>query len=211
MKKIKKRNNPAKLHQKVAMIKIKPQDIAFDIDGVVADTMSSFIQIAKDHFGINSIRKEDITSYWLEECLDIPETVIKEIINKILEDPFGTKLKPIEGAVDTIKAICQNCPVYFVTARPVKEPITEWLYTILEDVPQERIRVVATGQHAMKPRVLKEIGKTYFLEDHLETCQAIHLAGLRPIVFDQPWNRDDTPFLRIHNWNQLKRLLETDG
>ncbi len=190
------------------MIKIKPHEIAFDIDGVVADTMSSFIGVAKKEFGINSIRKEQITSYWLEECLDIPEDTIKAIINRILEDPFDTGLRPIDGAVETLEAIGRCCPVYFVTARPVKEPIVEWLLKHLKDIPRDRIRVEATGQHDLKPHVLRRLGKTYFLEDHLDTCLALHASGLRPIVFDQPWNQGQTPFYRISGWKELKGLLE---
>ncbi len=199
-----------KLHQKNIMIKIKPNDIAFDIDGVVADTMSSFIYVAKKQFGINAIRKEQITSYWLEECLDLPEKTIKAIINRILEDPFRTKLKPIEGAVETLTRLTSFGPVHFVTARPVKDPIEKWLKTVLRKVPSHKIIVHATGQHDIKPRVIKKLGKTFFLEDHLETCKAIFDAGLKPIVFDQPWNQGEPPFVRIKSWIELNMLLETN-
>ncbi len=190
------------------MIKIKPHDIAFDIDGVVADTMSSFIHVAKKQFGINSIRKEQITSYWLEDCLGIPDETIKSIINQILEDPFGTKLKPIDGAIETLSQISNHAPLYFVTARPVQRPIEIWLKTVLQDVPPDKIKVLATGQHDLKPKVLKKLGKTFFVEDHLETCHNIHKAGLKPIVFNQPWNQGQTPFARIGSWNELRELLE---
>ena len=39
---------------------IDPAAIAFDIDGVVADTMSLFLEIARDVHHINHIRYEDI-------------------------------------------------------------------------------------------------------------------------------------------------------
>jgi len=71
--------------------KISPNELAFDIDGVVADTMKAFIRIAKEEFGINYIRKEQITSYWIEECLPIPLDIIETIINRLLSDPFGIK------------------------------------------------------------------------------------------------------------------------
>ncbi len=193
------------------MIKIKPQEIAFDIDGVVADTMSSFIFIAKREFGINTIRKEQITSYWLEDCLDIPDDVIKAIINRILEDPFDTRLKPLPGAVETLKGISSKSTLYFVTARPVKEPIEVWLQHHLSGVPKEKIKVEATGQHDIKPVVLKRLGRPYFLEDHLETCNALFHQGLKPIVFDQPWNQGKTPFHRVKGWNELRAMLELDS
>jgi len=47
------------------MVKIDPTSVAFDIDGVVADTMSLFIDIARDEFNLKNITYEQITSYSL--------------------------------------------------------------------------------------------------------------------------------------------------
>jgi hypothetical protein len=38
---------------------IHPASVAFDIDGVIADTMTLFLDIAGDVFHINGIRYED--------------------------------------------------------------------------------------------------------------------------------------------------------
>ncbi len=189
-------------------IKIKPDQIAFDIDGVVADTMSAFIDIARNEFGINSIRKEQITTYWLEDCLSIDEAVIKAIIERILTDPFGIDLKPMDGAVETLGKLAHRNPIRFVTARPVREPIEEWLKSILGSVSRDRIHVIATGKHEIKVEVLKELGISFFVEDHLETCQEICQQGLKAIVYDHPWNQGPTPFLRVKSWQELSRLLE---
>ncbi|RUM87632.1 MAG: haloacid dehalogenase [Thermodesulfatator sp.] len=188
-------------------IKIKPEEIAFDIDGVVADTMSSFLKVARDDFGISHLRKEQITTYWLEECLPIDEEIIKAIIERILTDPFGVELKPIAGAVDVLRQLNLHAPLRFVTARPVKRPIEEWLQAILK-TGDHGFQVIATGRHEIKVEILKELGIRYFVEDHLETCQAIHDEGLNSIVFDQPWNQGSTPFLRVKNWRELQGLLD---
>ena len=47
---------------------INPASLAFDIDGVVADTMSLFLEIVRDVHHINSIRYEDIYCYNVVEC-----------------------------------------------------------------------------------------------------------------------------------------------
>ena len=189
------------------MLKIKPGEIAFDIDGVVADTMSSFIYVARKEFGITGIKKEQITSYWLEECLPIPGEIIAAIIKRILEDPFGTNLSPMKGAMDVLGEISRHSRLVFVTARPVKEPIEKWLHVNLKGVPRERVEIIATGKHEVKAEILKEQKVCYFLEDHLDTCKRICEIGLKAIVYDHPWNRGPTPFLRIKNWNELKGLI----
>ncbi len=184
-------------------LNIVPDKTGFDIDGVVADTMGSFIRIAKDDYGINTIKKENITSYWLEQCLPIPDHIIGEIIEKILADPFGTGLKPIPGAIETLEALAAYAPLTFVTARPNGKPIEEWLRKQLAGVPPEMIRVTATGEHSAKASLLKEIGISYFVEDHLETCLEIAREGITAIVFDQPWNRQDSSLPRAASWREL--------
>jgi len=187
---------------------ILPSEIGFDIDGVVADTMKAFIRVAKEEFGINYISKEQITSYWIEECLPIPLDIIETIINRLLADPFGIELEPLPGAREVLVRLAAHGRLTFVTARPAKEPIEAWLFSLLSDVPRGDIRVIATGQHSAKARVLEELKLKYFIEDHLETCQDLHKRGIRTIVFDQPWNRGHTPFLRIRSWKALSDIIK---
>ncbi len=191
------------------LTRLIPEETGFDIDGVVADTMASFIGIAKKDYGIHNIVKEQITSYWLEECLPIPDEIIGKIIEKILNDPFGTGLEPISGAVDALTEISKAAPLTFVTARPLKAPIEKWIHTTLHKVPSSRIRVIATGEHSAKVSVLQENGIMNFVEDHLATCVQIHEAGMNAIVYDQPWNRKDTHDLpRTGSWKELLSKME---
>ncbi|RPI54826.1 MAG: haloacid dehalogenase, partial [Deltaproteobacteria bacterium] len=188
---------------------ILPSEIGFDIDGVVADTMKAFIRVARDEFGINYISKEQITSYWIEECLPVPLDIIKTIINRLLADPFGMELEPLPGARDVlIRLAAHDGRLTFVTSRPTKEPIEAWLVSLLSDVPRRDIRVIATGHHSAKAGQLEELKLKYFIDDHLETCQDLHKRGIRTIVFDQPWNRGHTPFLRISSWKDLSSIIK---
>jgi hypothetical protein len=41
---------------------INAASVAFDIDGVIADTMTLFLEIASDVYYINGIRYDDIVS-----------------------------------------------------------------------------------------------------------------------------------------------------
>ncbi|MEA3280918.1 MAG: haloacid dehalogenase, partial [Thermodesulfobacteriota bacterium] len=62
---------------------IDPASVAFDIDGVLADTMTLFLDIAREEYDITGIRHEDITCYMLEKCIDIDEEIIEAIIVRI--------------------------------------------------------------------------------------------------------------------------------
>lgn len=187
-------------------IAISPRGIGFDIDGVVADTMASFLRIAREEYGHRHLKKERITSYWLEECLDIPTDTVSAIIQRILDDPFGTALEPISGAREALLRFSAEGPLTFVTARPSKESIEAWLRDLLPEVSPEDLRVIATGRHAAKKDVIQELGIEVFVEDHLETCEDLHAAGIRAIVFDQPWNRARTPWIRVGSWEEILAL-----
>ncbi len=186
---------------------IQISEIGFDIDGVVADTMEAFIRLARDEFGIEDLKKEQMTSYWLEECLSIPADTVMAIIERLLTDPFGVGLEPIPGAREVLTRFAAYGRLTFVTARPIEKPIEAWLKSLLSDVPSVDIEVIATGCHSAKAGVLKELGLRYFIDDHLETCQELCSRGIGAIVFDQPWNRGPTPFLRIKAWRELQAII----
>jgi len=42
---------------------IDPMTVAFDVDGVIADTMTLFLELARREYGIAGLNYEDITSY----------------------------------------------------------------------------------------------------------------------------------------------------
>jgi len=184
-----------------------PSQIGFDIDGVVTDTMEAFLRIANIEYGITGITKEQITSYWLEECLPIPEEIVDVIIQRILHDPFGIDLKPIPGALETLNQLGQKNKLIFVTARPVGEPIANWLKTQLPEVDNSNIEVYATSTHAAKANTLNSLNITWFIEDHLETCKSLASHGIKTVLYDQPWNQGNAPFLRVKSWAEIKKLL----
>jgi uncharacterized HAD superfamily protein len=189
------------------MSEIEPERIAFDIDGVVADTMSLFLEIARDRFRITGISKEEITTYMLEDCLSLPQAVIDAIIEELLEMSHWAPLKPMPGAVRTLSMLAGMCEsLTFVTARPDGRAIQEWLCSTVP-VPRERINVFATGSFEAKTEILLSAGKDWFVEDRLETCFNLQEAGIRPVVFRQPWNRRPHPFMEVGSWEELSACI----
>jgi hypothetical protein len=55
--------------------------------------------------------------------------------------------------------------------------------------------------------VLLSKGVEWFVEDRLETCHQLADRGIAPIVFRQPWNRQDHPYREVGNWEELKALI----
>lgn len=187
---------------------IDPSSLAFDIDGVLADTMTLFLDIAREEYKIHDVKYEDITCYTLEECIDIDAGLIETILSRIMDGNHKAPLKPMPGARHVLTRIGQRQrPILFVTARSYGAPIYEWIQSILSLDP-DAIEVVATGSFEDKVDVLSSRGISYFVEDRLETCYPLFEAGVTPIVFRQPWNRKDHPFVEVGTWKELETLIE---
>jgi len=187
---------------------LNPASLAFDIDGVVADTMGLFLAIARDEYGIRHTAYDDITDYHLETCLDMDSRILEEIIRRLMDGDYRQPLRPIPDAAEILTRIgSANGELLFVTARPYPGPIIHWLEELLHlDAP--RLKVVSTGGFKEKLGVLREHGKSWFVEDRLETCHYLSAAGIEPIVFKQPWNRKPHDYLEVDHWQELAGLID---
>ncbi len=193
-----------------ALRHIDPAKLAFDIDGVVANTMQLFLDIVRDRYGINHIRLEDITSYNLEDCLDLDPEVIAAAIHCLLRGDGGYDLHPQPDSRRVLTRLARATPrLLFVTARPEGEVIQSWLRALLA-LPDTAIEVAATGGFEAKADVLAEAGVQYFVEDRLETCFLLAAAGFEPIVYRQPWNRQPHPFYEVGGWGEIEALIRFD-
>jgi uncharacterized protein len=186
---------------------IDPRQLGFDIDGVVADTMHLFIDIAREVYGLNHIGYQDITNYHLEQCLDMPPETIRAIVAHIIEGDYPCRLAPIEGAGEVLQRLCAFGPIRMVTARPRLGPIGYWMDELLPPA-RCRVQIVATGSFEAKSDVLMDQKVAYFVEDRLDTCYLIKERGITPVLFAQPWNRQPHPFIEVNGWRQLEMLID---
>lgn len=187
---------------------INPASLAFDIDGVVADTMSLFLEIVRDVHNINSIRYEDICCYNLVECTGLDPEIVDSVVERLLNGNYSSILAPMLDAADVLTRIERHhSPLLFVTARPYLGPIRDWLLESLSLGPQS-IDIVTTGSHENKVEVLLDRNIGCFVEDRLDTCDLVHDAGILPILYKQPWNRVSHPYREIGSWKELEALID---
>jgi uncharacterized protein len=182
--------------------------LAFDIDGVVADIMTTFLTLARERFDLgHQLRYEHITTFSLAECLDLPPQVIEALIRELIDRPHELPVEPLPHAVPVLSRLAEETPLLFVTARDRARPIQTWLRRTLAPVAPAAIRVVATGDPDTKLHFLQDHGIRYFVEDRLETCLQLADHGITPILFAQPWNRRPHNFLEVQDWQELSGLL----
>lgn len=190
--------------------RIPPDKLAFDVDGVFADTFRIFVETARNEYGID-VEYEDITEYDFRKVIDIDEKTSNEIIRRILDNPLAMGIPPVFGSVDVLTRLSQIGPLVFVTARPERAAILEWIQVHLQGVDAALIHLAATSTHEEKLPVLLKQGIRYFVEDRLETCYLLRKTPVTPIVFEQPWNRKPHPFQSVKNWYEIEALVQWDG
>jgi len=186
---------------------IQVNTIGFDFDGVIANTAETFIQIACSEYGYCSFSKEDITNFDLENCLDLPQAHVEKIFTDILTNSIATGLKPMSGAVETLTEFADIAPVTIITARPIHQPVIDWLDSFFPAATCRKIKIVATGDHNDKVRHIHEHGLHYFIDDRAETCLQLARENITPIVFSQPWNRDRHSLQTVENWAEIRDLI----
>jgi 5'(3')-deoxyribonucleotidase len=188
--------------------KILPESIGFDFDGVIADIGEAFIRLACNKYHYCSISLEDISSFQVEDCLDIPRTLVESIFDDILQDSLATGLKPMTGAIDTLARLNHIGGVTVITARPLVQPVQDWFEFYCAPESRDNIRLVATGDHDNKETFIRECGLSHFVDDRTLTCQMLADAGLSPIVYTQPWNRNQHKLPAVSNWDDIAGLFD---
>jgi uncharacterized HAD superfamily protein len=185
--------------------------LGFDIDGVVADILTTFLDMARQRYGPHPFSYEDITTFYLEDCLGFDPSIVSALIRELIDRPHELAVEPFPQAVPVLSRLAEENPLVFVTARDRSEPIQLWLNRTLAPVPSRAIWVMATGDPDTKLHYLRAHAIEYFVEDRLETCFDLAREGITPIVFAQPWNRKPHPFLEVSGWPELARLLFEDN
>lgn len=186
--------------------KIHPSRLGFDFDGVVADTAEAFIRLCCEEYGYCSFRLEDITDFEVERCLDLELHVVEAVFTRILHNSVGVGLKPMPGAIQVLAEMAARDTVNLITARPDPGPVAEWLSSVMPSGVCDNIRIVAMGAHDDKPRHIMQQGLECFIDDRAETCHQLNKAGIRPIVFSQPWNRGRHAFSTVTCWQEIREL-----
>lgn len=187
--------------------KILPCDLAFDVDGVFADSFRLFAETVRTDYGI-FIEYEAITEYEFWKAMNIDEEICQEIVRKILDFPLEIGIQPINGAVEVLTRLLDVGPLLFVTARPDGNAILKWIQMNLGLADTDCICVESTGAADEKLPVLLKHGVKYFVEDRLETCYILDQTPVTPIVFEQPWNKRPHPFRTVRSWDEISAMIE---
>lgn len=198
------------------MSREKPQAIIFDVDGVLLDWGTSFLRWLHLSKGVGPEVDVSVQAdYNIAKSL-FPSRPREQVMGWIeefsLTDRYASLLA-FDGAIIEVIKIREAFPdwkLVAVTATGTSPKIVRARANVIDDLFPEisDLRVIPMG--GSKLDIFKEFAPTSFvIEDALHhLSDALLGAGLTPVVFDQPYNRSNTTFARLHGWHgAAERLL----
>jgi 5'(3')-deoxyribonucleotidase len=192
-----------------------PYVAGFDIDGVIADFVTSFRGTVRDKYGVE-LREEQIRGHDLSLALGIGHGELSPLVRTTLERRNPNLYpKAAEGLAQLVTA---GLEVHIITARWNGDPdglpqIEQWLGErgLQKGVHYHRIDAVREGaKHGLAARL------DCFVDDNL--MELIEMADQRPdvptlIVYDHPWNQTADVhgrYCRVTDWPELVALILAD-
>ncbi len=178
--------------------------IGIDVDGVLADSMSRWLQEAERRYGIKAL-KADITEYELSDVFPILTH------QQILDD-----WKHIWGNYHEIRLEDRDIPsitdnlhgkfdIYVTTANPSPN-IQKWLK--MNNIVYDKI--IQLPSHTDKHK-LDSVG--LYVDDFPEVIDSAIKTGKAAIIFRQPYNdefiKNNSGVPVAYNWRDLEDILMT--
>ncbi len=200
--------------------------LGFDLDDVVLDTFSSFLDYHNQRYGTN-FRLDNLTSYRIWEVgigKNREEAIgfMDEFFNEVSDIPF------IEDAEERIKILISEHEVYFISSR-LKNNRENAYRIIKRNFPESLERLSFTndfsgGDGKSKAEVCEQRSICCYVEDHYGYLLPFQERGIKSLLFRRPWNEVEWQRLRnsnengliipVENWNEILqeiRRLENEN
>jgi uncharacterized HAD superfamily protein len=182
--------------------------IALDLDEVTVDFISAMIREFNHRYGKN-ISKEDITNFSLTKSMNSE----KEIIDKIIDDIYGTEihssLVPVDGSKESINYLLEKNEIFIVTSRPSKhkESTEKWINT---HFPNNKFHIIFSSSPQISDKIKSKAEIcidnkiSLIFEDNPDYAIECANKNIKVILFDQPWNQDISHknMIRVKGWSE---------
>ena len=190
--------------------------IAVDIDEVLADSLSSYLNYFNNSFG-TSIRKEDFVvgkTFW--EVLGVAEEKRDEIRAHYDKHPLSKDWILIPGSQKGIKKLAENNELVVISNRmpPRFDATKQWLERNFDGVFKETYFTEADRDGETKPakaEICERVGALMLLEDSPEEALECVRRGIGVVLFDTYLNQGlgtNKRIARVKNWDEALRAVE---
>jgi len=181
----------------------KHTNIAFDLDGVLADFHGAFVPMLEIVTGRRHDREIHISNY--ELAYEASHADVIKAFDYVYN--LYRFIRPIEGAkelVHTIWAKSKWRPITIVTSRPRMVAPETW--ALVEHLfPYVRFHIIHTAEKGL---YLKEKGFKYFVEDQVTFARDLAQNGIKTFLLRKSYNISCPALKNIIPINSLTELQQ---
>ncbi len=170
--------------------------IAIDMDEVIADTLGAHLRAYNAAFG-ESLTRTDLGGRNLAEV--VPEERVERTEELVLAPGFFRDIPVMPGSQEVVRALAARYEV-FVASAAMEVPTSfadkfAWLEEHFPFIPPSHL--VFCGDKGV-------LDVDYLIDD--SPRQFARLRGT-PVLFSARHNREETRYLRVSSWADVRRLL----
>ncbi len=170
--------------------------IFIDMDEVLADTYAAHVERYNRDFGA-SLTLEECEGREVWQC--VPREHIPAVRGHCHLPGFFRTLRPIEGAVETVRELSSKNDIYIASAAmefhdSLKEK-AEWLDEHFPFIPWHN-RILCGYKHILLGDVL--------IDDRKKNLMNFRGRGL---LYSSPHNVQTNGFERVNNWEEVAKIL----
>ena len=170
--------------------------IAVDMDEVMADVMTKYLDIYESETGVR-LKKED---YWGGKIYRVNGG--ENLRRHLFKEGFFADLKVIPGSQEVIRELMEYYDVFITTAamefRAALAEKRDWLQEHFPFIHWKNM--VLCGDKSI-------IKADYMIDDHAFNLRSFAGKGL---LYTAPHNVNETDFTRVNNWEEVRQFFEQE-
>ena len=181
--------------------------IGIDVDDTITNSYESVIKEVADYYhkDFNELlcRKMSYTDFFENEEFPNYNAFVFERYKHIIDKP---SIK--ENAVNVINKLhSEGHEIIFITARHYGEYDDPYGITLkyLQKHEIEFDKIIVNKLD--KGIVCKEENIDLFIDDSVGNCKKVKDAGINVLLFDAPFNKENTEFRRVDNWKEVYNII----
>lgn len=184
---------------------MRRQRVLIDSDGVLSCFAGAVVSLVNQHLKTNHTL-EDVNQWDMYKALSVPGETGEFFDSVIRQEDFCYDLKPIEGAKEGLEELRRFADIYCVTT-----PFGKHRYWINERNEWLQEHMGFSEKEILPCHAKFLIAGDYLIDDKAQNLKEWEVephAGLA-ILFDQPWNRQESGFMRAKGWKDLVSTMKT--
>lgn len=178
--------------------------LGIDIDGVIADSLQTWVRELNRQFGQQKTLPE-IISYQFDKVYNVTWKKMDRFF-RTNQELLLTNLAPVAEAKEYMELLKQTHELYLITARPnlYRNLTISWLRE--HNIVYDELLMTDYGD---KTTFCHSAQIALVVEDSLENALALANEGIGVILFDAPYNQGTLPdkVLRRKNWPDVYRTV----